>query len=308
MTSPRALAARIARAVKPAYSVIEETISGFSRDRGDILAAGLAFYTLLSMAPLVLVAVAIAGVVLGEGSARAEVRRLLEEGMGVRAARAVEGWVDQAAESGGLASIVGVVLVLFGASRVAVQLRSAMNQIWNVGEKEAESFKKSVGDYLRRRFAAFVMIVASGPVLLAIFASRAVLMSLDELVFAGTPGAGVAIQLLHVGFSTGIVALLTAVVFGFVPDVRIGWRSVWIGAALTSVLFNAGNVLVGLYIARAGVADTYGAAGSVVIVMLWLYFSAQLFLLGAEFTQVHATRFGHGRRRRPGPAAQAGPA
>jgi membrane protein len=217
--------------------------------------------------------------------------------MGERAASAVRGWVDQAAESGALASAVGIVALLFGASRVAIQLRSALNQIWNVDEAQADSFQKSVRTYLQRRFTAFGMILASGPLLLAIFLSRAVLMGLYELVLGAEAGATV--QALHVAFSIGLVAILTGAVFAFVPDVDVPRPSIVAGALLTSLIFNAGNILVGLYIARAGVAATYGAAGSMLVVLLWLYLSAQLFLLGAEFTQVHARRFGPGSDQSP---------
>jgi membrane protein len=273
---------------------VEATVSGFSNDRGDILAAALAYYTLLSIAPLIIIAVAIAGAVLGEGVARQEVGRTLEDTMGPEAAKTVEGWVDQARASGALASMVGILLLVFGASRVTSQLRSALNQIFNVDGAAEQTFRESVRDYLIRRLFALAMVIASGPLLLAVFASRAALETLDQWLLEWLPTAAPLMGTLQPVLSLLLIAGLTAVVFKVVPDVRLGWRSVWIGGALTSVLFNAGNYAIGLYLGRAATAETFGAAASVVVVLLWLYFSAELFLLGAEFTQAYGERFGRG--------------
>jgi membrane protein len=273
------------------WRLVSETVSGFSKDHGEMLAAALAFYTLLSIAPLAIVAVAIAGVVLGEGAARQEISRALSDTMGPDAAATVSVWVDEARASGAVAGVVGFALLLFGASRVAAQLREALNQVWNVDVDEQEGFRENVRDYVKRRLFAFAMVLASGPLLLAVFASRAGLEAVGGWVGPIVPASFGVLQAL---LSLVLVAALTAVVFKLVPDTRIGWRSAWIGAALTSVLFNAGNYLIGLYLGRAGVTQTYGAAASVVVVLLWLYFSAQLFLLGAEFTQAYAARFGRG--------------
>lgn len=279
---PRAAAAR---------EIISATLDGFSRDRGDLVAAGLAFYTLLSIAPLIIIAVAIAGWVLGEGAARREVARLLNQTMGTDAASAVEDWVDQAAAGGGLASVVGVALLLFAASRLGSQLRNALNQIWNVEVVGPDRLRSKVADYLRQRAFALVLVLASGPLLLLVVASRALLSGFHRLLFADSPWSGVAVHALQLSFSLSIVALISAAIFRFVPDRRVCWRSAGWGAVLTSVLFNAGNVLVGLYLGRASVSAAYGAAGSAVVLLLWLQFSAHMFLLGAEFTQRLSERF-----------------
>jgi membrane protein len=283
------------------WELTEATVSGFSKDRGELLAAALAFFTLLSIAPLIIIAVAIAGAILGEGAARQEIDRALRDTMVTGAAESVSHWVDQARASGGLASVIGVVLLLFGASRVTSQLRSALNQIWNVRDADEEGFRANVRGYLMRRLFAFAMVIASGPLLLAVFASRTALEALGGWLSSTLPAAEPVIVLMQPLLSLAVVASLTAVVFKVVPDTRVSWRSAWVGAALTSVLFNAGNYVVALYLARAGITQTYGAAASVVVVLLWLYFSAQLFLIGAEFTQVYCNRQGReisGERRR----------
>lgn len=270
------------------WSLVSETIDQYNRVRADLMAAALAFYTLLSIAPLILIAVALAGFVLGNEAARAEISRLLGESMGPSAGETVNSWVDGASQSGGVASVIGVLLVLYAATRLLNQLRDALNQVWGVDDVEAAGFKSSVKDYLKRRLFALLLVVASGPILLAIFGSRAVLIGLHEVLFAATPLAGLVVELTQLVFSLVLVALMTAVVFRVVPDARLPWRSIWVGACSTSILFNVGNVLVGLYLARAGVAATYGAAGSLVVVLIWLNFSASIFLFGAELAQMHS--------------------
>jgi membrane protein len=298
---PKRVWAGFKRRVIVVWELTEATVSGFSKDRGELLAAALAFFTLLSIAPLIIIAVAIAGAILGEGAARQEIDRALRDTMVTGAAESVGHWVDQARASGGLASVIGVVLLLFGASRVTSQLRSALNQIWNVRDADEEGFRASVRGYLMRRLFAFGMVIASGPLLLAVFASRTALEALGGWLSSTLPAAAPVIVLMQPLLALAVVASLTAVVFKVVPDTRVSWRSAWVGAALTSVLFNAGNYVVALYLARAGITQTYGAAASVVVVLLWLYFSAQLFLIGAEFTQVYRNRQGReisGERRR----------
>ncbi|MFO7179551.1 MAG: YihY/virulence factor BrkB family protein [Pseudomonadota bacterium] len=287
----------IFRKAHTAFSLTREAVEEFSRDRADLLAAALAFFTLLSIAPLIIIAVAIAGAILGAGQARQEVRRLLTDTMGAGPAASIDSWVEQASHSGGVASLVGFLLLLLGASRLVAQLRSALNQIFDVSPREAEGIKASVAVFVKRRLFAFAVAAAAGPLLLVVVASRALLTGLHGMLFSGMPFAGTLVQISQILFSIAVVALMTALVFKVVPDTRIGWKATWVGGLVTSILFNIGNVLVGLYLGRATVSATYGAAGSVVVVLLWLYFSGQIFLFGAEFTQVYARHFGRGLKR-----------
>ena len=286
--------AKLADVSKRGYGLFEETYDDYAKDRGELVAAGLAFFTLLSIAPLILVAVAIAGAVLGEGEARAEALRLVQQNIGSAGAQTLASWVDEAGRSGAVASLVGFFLALYTASRLVSQLRAALNQVWNVDQSLAEGFRATVRDYLRRRLFAFLAVLASGPLLLAVFVSRALLRGLSSAVLAPTLWGHSFAQLFQLCFSVGVVAGMSALVFRVVPDTRIGWRVVWRGALMTSLLFNTGNYLVGLYLSRATVGQVYGAAGSAVVVLLWLYFSAQMFLFGAEFTQVYARHYGRG--------------
>jgi membrane protein len=267
------------------WQLLRDTVDGFIQDRGDLAAAALAYSTLLSIAPLILIAVAIAGTILGQGAAHREATRILRDSMGQEAAATVLGWVQEAASGGKLATIVGAVLVLWAASRLAAQLRNALNQIFNVDVKNAGGLRSAVADYAKGRAFAFLVVVASGPLLLLVVASRTLLTAFHHLLFAVSPWSGVAVQASQILLSVLVVAVVCAALFRFVPDAPVDARSAWRGGMMTSLLFNLGNVLVGLYLGRASVSAAYGAAGSVVVLLLWLQFSAYIFLLGAEFTQ-----------------------
>ena len=288
---------RIRSKLARGWQLVTKTMEEFSKARADLLAAALAFHTLLSMAPLIIVAVAIAGIVLGERAAYAEVTRLLSDTLGARGAATVNEWVVQASEGGKVASVVGIGLMLLTASRLGTALREALNQIWQIDVFMAEGFKSTIRDYVQRRAFAFALVAAAGPLLLVVFASRTLLTGFHGTLFGSTPWQGIAIQVLQIFLSLMVVALASAVVFRYVPDTRVGWKNAMLGGTLTSLLFNIGNALVGLYLARASVTAAYGAAGSAVVVLLWLYFSAQMFLLGGAFTHVYTCEFGDGLSR-----------
>jgi membrane protein len=180
----------LVRKAKLAYHLLDESLDEYSKDRAELVAAALAFYTMLSMAPLMIIAVALAGAILGEGAAKREALRLVNENMGSSAAATVDSWVKQASDSGAMASAIGFLLVLYTASRLGAQLRVALNQVWNVDASLAQGFKASIRDYLSRRLFAFLLVLASGPILLVIFVSRALLSGLQDAVIGKTALAG----------------------------------------------------------------------------------------------------------------------
>lgn len=282
----------LTRRLGTAWQLINQSLEEFSRARADLLAAALAFHSLLSMAPLIILAVAMAGLVLGEAAAHAEVTRLLQDTLGESSAETVNQWVTEASESGELASAVGIVLTLFTASRLGETLRNALNQIEQIDVFMAAGFRSTIEDYVRRRVFAFAVVAASGPMLLLVVLSRTLLTGFHTRLFGSTPWQGVMVQGAQLFLSLSTVAFTSALVFRYVPDTRVSWRNAWVGGTLTSVLFNLGNALVSWYLARASVTAAYGAAGSLVVVLLWLYFSAQIFLLGAAFTRVYTLRYG----------------
>ena len=259
--------------------------------RADLLACALAFQCLLSIAPLLIVAVALAGLVLGRGEALAEVSRMLTSTLGAASGGTVREWVQQASKRADVASFVGIGLSAWTASRLGSGLRDALNQLWDIDVVVSKGVRSSISEYLRRRLSAFLIVAAAAPLLLVVFASRALLTAFHAALFASSPGRGIAIQLLQLAASFSAVALVSAAVFRYVPDTRTSWKNAIVGGALTSVLFNVGNALVGLYLGVASVTAAYGAAGSAVVVLLWLYYSAHTFLIGAKFTHVYAQRF-----------------
>ncbi len=281
----------VIRGCTPIYRLLEETFDAYAEDRADTVAAALAFYALLSMAPLVIVAVALSGFVLGDATAEGTALRLVRDTAGQTAATTVGAWVKQASDARGAASLVGFVLSLYTASRLSTQLRIGLNQVWNVDTGRVDGFKASVTSYLRRRLFAFFLVLASGPLLLVVFVSRAVLAGFHGTRFWPAPVSGALVEVAQLMFSLLLVTGISAIIFKIVPDRHIGWAAIARGAGFTSLLFNVGNWLVGLYLGRAAVTATYGAAGSVIVVLLWLYFSAQLFLFGAELTQVYEQRY-----------------
>jgi membrane protein len=245
---------------------------------------------------LIIIAVATCGLVLGRGTARSEMIDLLSQAMGQRAAGAIDGWVEQAWRSGAAASIVGLALSVFTASRVVVQLEQALNHTWNIEVSDPPDWKSTVRLVVRKRLYAVLLVAASGPLLLLVLGTRALLSTTAAWVYAGT-GLGIVIQVSQFAFSLVLVAVLTALVFKVVPRADVDWRSIWLGASVTSLLFNLGNLGLGLYLGQASVSAAYGAAGSAIVVLLWLYFSAMFFLFGAEFAQTYALRFGKGMGR-----------
>jgi membrane protein len=274
------------------WRLVTQTLEELAQARADLLACALAFQCLLSIAPLLIVAVALAGFVLGRGEALAEVDRLLENALGPAAGGTVRGWVQEASRGGAVASFVGLGLTAWAASRLGSGLRDALNQLWNIDVVMSKDVKSSITDYLRHRLSALLIVSAAAPLLLAVFASRTLLTAFHTALFASSPGRGIAIQLIQLAGSFSIVALVSAAVFHYVPGARTTWKDVLVGGALTSLLFNVGNALVGFYLGIASVTAAYGAAGSVVVVLLWLYFSAHTFLIGGKFTHVYAQHSG----------------
>jgi membrane protein len=277
---------------------MSETAEGFSRDRADLAAAALAFFTMLSLAPLILIAVGVAGIFLGEAAARTEVQHLLARTMGGIAAGTVDRWVSQAGAGGPFASAVGLGLMVWTASRLARQLRESLNLVWNVDVAAAAGFKAAVQAYVSRRLFAFGVVLASGPLLLLVVISRTALTALEEVLFPRSIFEAGLAEALQICFSVTLVAAVCTLIFRFVPDTRVGWTPCARGGLLTSAAFNAGNYLVGLYLGTAGTSQVYGLAGSLVVVLLWLYYSAQIFLLGAEFTQAYTRHYGRSLNRK----------
>lgn len=277
--------------VAGAWDVAKQTAEAWLDDDASRLAASLAFYTLLSLAPLVVIAVSLAGLWLGADAARGQIAAELSAVVGSSAAQGIQAVVASARNeaSGTLGTLVGLVTLLLGASGVFGELQYALNTIWEVRAKRG----RGVLGEIRDRFFSFAMVLGVAFLLLVSLLLSAALSAVGRWFAAALPGGELFWQLVNFGFSLALITGLFALIFKWVPDVVIRWSDVWAGAFLTALLFTVGKSLLGIYLGRASLASSYGAAGSLVLLIVWVYYSAQILFLGAELTQVLACRRGH---------------
>ncbi len=264
-------------------------------DDAPRLGASLAYYTLFAIAPILLVATAIAGMVFGAEAVRGEIVGQLDHLIGREGARAVQSLLEGASlrRTGILATVVGSITFLVAATGAFLELQSALNTIWRVKPNPGTNFKAFVLDRVR----SFGLVVAIGFLLLVSLTVTAALTALNTWLFSLSPAnallSNIVNTLLSIVVTTGLFALL----FRFLPDVRLRWRDVTTGAMVTAILFTIGQQVIGLYLGQSTIASSYGAAGSMMILLLWVYYSCQILLFGAEFTRVWAAR--HGVRVKP---------
>jgi membrane protein len=282
-------------------TLIEETISEWSKDNVSRLAAALSYYALLSTAPLLLVLVALLGLIFGEDIAREHVVQTLSSVVGRQGVAGIETIARSAhhANAGPIGSIIGLAVALFGASGLFVELQASLNTIWDVGPKQQQ---RVVLTYMLDRAWSFVMVLGVAVLLLCSLLSSAVLAIVGEFFAHVLPGGGLVWQFVNFGISLGIITLLFAFVFKTIPDIKIQWSDVWFGSFVTALLFVAGNLLLGVYLGKSAVTSSFGGAGSIVALTVWVYYSAQLVFLGAEFTHVYTRRHGS---HASGPIAEA---
>jgi membrane protein len=275
-----------------AFSLLKQTAEEWMDDKAPQLGAALAYYTVFSLAPLVLVLLAIIGVLFREDPAGAwsKVTEQMSYFLDKSAVEVVQDIAKEASKPGTstLATIVGIALALFGASGVFGQLQDALNTIWGVKAKPGGG----IASFLRARFISFSMLGGVFFLLLVSLAIEAVLKGFSHYVQAALPG-GLAIAIsVYLIFDFAVVVLLFAMIFKFLPDAEIQWRDVWIGAAMTAIFFGIGKWALGLYLGSGAAASAYGAASSLITLLLWIYYSSQILLFGAEFTQVYANQAG----------------
>ncbi len=276
--------------MKKYFDLFKQAGKEFSSDKAPRLGAALAYYTVFSIAPLLLIAIAIAGLVFGQEAAMGQISRQLSGVMGPSTAKTLEEMIQSAAKpkSGMVATILGIVTLVFGASGVFGQLKDALNTIWNVEEKR----RAGVLGFIRDRFLSFAMVFSIGFLLLVTLVVDAVISATGEVLAPKIPGGEVVLQSLQLVVSFALATVLFALIFRFLPDIRVAWRDVWIGAVFTSIFFVVGKFGLGLYLGKSAAGSAYGAAGSLVILLLWTYYSAQILFFGAEVTQVYARSHG----------------
>jgi membrane protein len=271
-------------------SLLRDTINDWLGDRAATLAASLAFYTVLSLTPLLVVAVSIAGLVFGEAAARGEIAQQLRGLLGPQGGLAIEEVLAHAKEpqANVVGTTIGVLVLLFGASGVFSELQDSMNAIWKVKPVPG----KALLTLVKARFFSFVMVLGVAFLLLVSLLLSAGLSAIGRFLGGALAGGVTLWIVLNFAISLGVITLLFALIFKVVPDAHVAWGDVWLGAAFTALLFTVGKALIGIYLGHAGIASPYGAAGSLVVLVVWVYYSAQILYLGAEFTHVYASRFG----------------
>jgi membrane protein len=272
------------------FELLKKTYREWSRDKAPRMGAALAYYTIFSIAPLLVIAIAIAGFVFGREAVEGRITYQIQGLVGSESARAVQTMIQSAHKPahGVIATIFGVVILLVGASGVFTEMQDALNTIWKVDTAS----KTGVWNLLKYRFLSFGMVLGIGFLLLVSLLLSAALSAVTTYASSFLPIPPAALHAVDFLFSVFFIAVLMALIFKLLPDVRIAWGDVWVGAALTSLLFTAGKFLIGFYIGKSVTMSAYGAAGSVVIILAWIYYSAQLLYFGAEFTHVYSKKYG----------------
>ncbi|WP_119153919.1 YihY/virulence factor BrkB family protein [Caldimonas tepidiphila] len=284
------------------WSLAKEAVGSWSEDYAPSMGAALAYYTVFSIAPLLLIVIAVAGLVFGEEAARGEIFEQLSGLMGKEGAIALQGLLESFRRTGTgvLATAVSIVVLLVGATTVFAELQDALDRIWRAPARDKTG---GLWGLVRARLLSFGMILGIGFLLIVSLVASAALAALGRWWGERLGGWQVLASVLNLLVSYGLITVLFAMIYKMMPRVKIAWHDVWIGAAVTSLLFAVGKFLIGQYIGHSGIASGFGAAASLIVVLVWVYYSAQIFLLGAEFTWVYAHRHGSLKGRpRPAPA------
>jgi membrane protein len=268
--------------------LLKKTATEWLDDNVPRLGAALSYYTVFSIAPLIIIAITIAGLVFN--NAHEQVMGEIKGLVGENGSDAINSMMDaaQKPDRSVIATALGFVTLLFGAAGVFIQLKDAMNTVWNVPPAKAGGLWK----FVRKYFVSFSMVLGLGFLLLVSLVLSAGLSFLGTYLEQFLPGMGPTMKILSFVVSFGIISCLFAVLFKFLPDTKVSWNDVWVGAVLTSLLFTVGKFLLGFYFAKSDIASAYGTVGSLVLVLLWVYYSAQILFFGAEFTQVFSRHHG----------------
>ena len=270
------------------WQVLKDAGSQWVEDRASRLGAALAYYTAFSLAPLLILVISIAALVFDRSTVEKQVTTEMQTLVGGEGAKAVQAMIVSGKKhgSGVMATVIGSVMLLIGAMGVFGQLQDAMNTIWEVQPKPG----RGLWGFLRDRLLSMSMVLGSAFLLLVSLLVSAALAAVENWLLSSRASAAAEASNLIV--SLIVITLLSAMIYRFLPDAKIAWRDVWLGALITALLFMLGKWAIGLYLGRASVASSYGAAGSLAVLLIWLYYSAQIFLFGAEFTKAYANRYG----------------
>jgi membrane protein len=290
---------------KTVLTVVKEAFADWKDDNAPRLGAALAYYTVFSLAPLLVVAIAIAGLAFGHEAAQGRIVAEIQGLVGKAGAEAVQGMLESARKpsSSIWAAILGTVTLILGAGGAFTELRGALNVVWEAPPKPGGGIWGAIRD----RLLSFTMVLVVGFLLLVSLAVSAGLAAVHGFTVGLWPGAKVLLEMMNAVVSFGVVSVMFAAIFKLLPDTKIAWRDVWAGAATTAALFTVGKTLIGLYLGKSSIASAYGAAASLAIILAWVYYAAQILFFGAELTQVYAHRHGS-RREAPGTSPAVKPA
>ncbi len=277
--------------MKKIWLLIKTTISGWNSNYAQSMGAALAFYTLFSIAPLLLIVLSITGYVFGLEAARGEVAAQLQNLMGEQGAMAVQALLQNVNKpmDGVMATIIGVVLLLIGATSVFAELQNSLDRIWRAPERVRVN---GLFALLRERLLSFGMILGIGFILMVSLVFTAAIAAISQWWSPQFKDWAMLVNMLDIVFSFVMTTAMFALIYKFMPSVKIRWDEVWIGAVITAILFTGGKLLIGLYIGRSAIASGFGVAGSLIALLVWVYYSAQIFLLGAEFTWAYSGIYG----------------
>jgi membrane protein len=269
-----------------AWQLLKRTYAKWNEDHAPGLGAALSYYTVFSLAPLLMIAIAIAGFVFGQEAAQGQIVGQIQGLVGEESAKAIQSMIEEARKptAGILATLIATGMLLFGATGVFAQLQESLNIIWKVEKTPGEGLWKLLKD----RFLSLMAVLGTGFLLLISLVISAGLSAVGATLAHVLPGPGFVLQIINVLVSFAVVTLLFAMIYKLLPDKPVRWGDVWIGASITSLLFTIGKFFIGLYLGKSDVGVAYGAAGSLVVILIWVYYASQIFLFGAEFTAVYA--------------------
>ena len=291
------------RGLKTAWSMTRQTFTEWSNDKGGRLGAALSYYTVFSLAPLLLLVISIAGLAFGREAAEGRMFGTLAGLLGAETSRLIQAAVTKASQSrsgGVLGTIAGIAILLAGATGVVIELQGAINTVWKVEPKP----NRGIWGVVRTRMLSVAMILSLGFLLLVSLVVSAALAALSGWMRSAFGDIAILGWFIDAVVALGVISTMIALIYKILPDAEVAWGDVWVGAIATAVLFMIGKYLIGLYVGKASVGSAFGAAGSMAVLLVWIYYSAQIVLLGAEFTRVYANRVGAKVR----PSKQAVPA
>ena len=272
------------------FGMLKEAFKDWNEDNAPRLGAALSYYTIFSISPLLLISIAVAGLFFGQEAAQGGIVAQMRGLVGQGAAEAIQGMIASSREPvpGVMATLLGTVALLFGAGGAFNELRAALDVIWEIPPRKTGGIVAIVHD----RLASFGMVLVVGFLLLV---SLVLSAGISAFEVKGTfPGSGMVLQVLNNGVSLAVITVLFALIFKYLPDAHppVAWKDIWAGAFVTALLFTLGKYGIGLYLGRSSIGSAYGAAGSLVLLLVWVYYSAQILFFGAELTQVYARRHG----------------